>query len=92
MFTHLSRNSFRILKNCTSTNLLKSGFSTLNKPNLVSFVDQLTTKRYESTTSSNSVMIYFIDRDGEKRPAKAKIGSNLLDVALDNNIDLEGFG
>lgn len=39
-----------------------------------------------------SVTIYFIDRDGEKRLAKAKIGSSLLDAALDNNIDLEGFG
>ena len=36
--------------------------------------------------------IYFIDRDGEKRTAKAKIGTNLLDVAIDNNIELEGFG
>jgi hypothetical protein len=36
--------------------------------------------------------VYFVDRDGEKREAKAKIGSNLLDVAIDNSIDLEGFG
>jgi hypothetical protein len=71
---------------------IKSSFSTLNKPILVSRANQLTTKRYESTTTSNFVMINFIDRDGEKRSAKAKIGSNLLDVALDNNIDLEGFG
>ncbi len=40
----------------------------------------------------SSINIYFIDRDGEKRSANAKLGSNLLDVALDNNIDLEGFG
>lgn len=36
--------------------------------------------------------MYFIDRDGTKLEAKAKLGTSLLDVALDNNIDLEGFG
>ncbi len=39
-----------------------------------------------------SVTLYFIDRDGTKLEAKAKIGSSLLDAAIDNNIDLEGFG
>lgn len=39
-----------------------------------------------------SVTLYFIDRDGDKKATKAKIGTSLLDVALDNNIDLEGFG
>ena len=38
------------------------------------------------------IKVYFIDRDGEKITAKAKIGTSLLDVAIDNNIDLEGFG
>jgi hypothetical protein len=36
--------------------------------------------------------VYFVDRDGDKKTVKAKIGSNLLDVAIDNNLDLEGFG
>jgi hypothetical protein len=40
----------------------------------------------------SSVTVYFIDRDNEKREARAKLGSNLLDVAIDNGIDLEGFG
>ncbi len=38
------------------------------------------------------ITITFIDRDGDKRVAKAKLGDNLLDVAIDNSIDLEGFG
>jgi hypothetical protein len=33
-----------------------------------------------------------VDRDGDKVEAKAKVGTNLLDVAIDNHIDLEGFG
>ena len=36
--------------------------------------------------------IHIVDRDGEKVEVKAAVGSNLLDVAIDNNIDLEGFG
>ena len=47
---------------------------------------------FSSLLLLNSITVYFIDRDGEKRLANAKLGSNLLDVALDNNIDLEGFG
>ncbi len=92
MLAKLTRSSFRLLGSLTNINVAKSSFSTLNKPYLTIRENNLGIKRYESTTSSNTVMIYFIDRDGVKRPAKAKIGSNLLDAALDNNIDLEGFG
>jgi len=36
------------------------------------------------------VTLTFVDRDGENRVVKAKIGTNLLDTAIDKNIDLEG--
>ena len=49
-------------------------------------------RRALSSASSKSVTVYFIDRDGDKRVAKAKMDTTLLDAALDNNIDLEGFG
>lgn len=39
-----------------------------------------------STNAPKTVNIFFVDRDGDKVAAKAKIGTNLLDVALDNNI------
>lgn len=45
-----------------------------------------------STSANKSITVYFIDRDGDKKTVKAKLGSNLLDVAIDNNLDLEGFG
>ena len=32
-----------------------------------------------------------MNRDGDHIQAKAKIGDNLLDVAIDNDIDLEGI-
>lgn len=35
--------------------------------------------------------ISFIDRDGDKISVKAKMGDSLLDVAKDNDIDLEGI-
>ena len=46
--------------------------------------------RFYST--AKSIEIHFVDRDGDKKTTKANIGTNLLDVAIDNNIDLEGFG
>ncbi|CAF0872088.1 unnamed protein product [Brachionus calyciflorus] len=39
---------------------------------------------------SKTINVFFIDRNGDKQKAKAKIGTSLLDVAIDNNIDLEG--
>ena len=38
------------------------------------------------------VTVYFTLPSGEKKAAKAKIGDNLLDVILENNVDVEGFG
>ncbi|XP_031570143.1 adrenodoxin-like [Actinia tenebrosa] len=37
-----------------------------------------------------TVTISFIDRDGDKISVKGKVGDSLLDVAKDNDIDLEG--
>ncbi|XP_074640079.1 adrenodoxin-like isoform X1 [Tubulanus polymorphus] len=37
-----------------------------------------------------TVTIYFRDRDGDLFSAKANIGDNLLTVAIDNDIELEG--
>lgn len=37
-----------------------------------------------------SVGIIFIDREGDETLVQAKIGETLLDVAKDNDIDLEG--
>lgn len=34
--------------------------------------------------------VSFIDRDGDKMTVSAKIGDSLLDVAKDNDVDLEG--
>lgn len=36
------------------------------------------------------VSVSFIDRDGDKMTVNAKIGDSLLDVAKDNDLDLEG--
>jgi len=38
------------------------------------------------------VTVYFTLPSGEKKAAKAKIGDNLLDVILENNVEVEGFG
>ena len=38
------------------------------------------------------VTVTFIALDGTKMPAKAKEGDNLLDIIVDNEIDIDGFG
>ena len=37
------------------------------------------------------VSIKFIDRDGDEITVNAKVGDTLLDVAKDNDVDLEGI-
>lgn len=49
------------------------------------------------TTSPKSleketVMVHFIMPDGSKQTAKTKVGENLLDIIVDNDIDIDGFG
>jgi hypothetical protein len=39
---------------------------------------------------SKCVTVNFIDREGDQITTHAKIGENLLNVAIDNDIDLEG--
>ena len=41
-------------------------------------------------SSKETVTITYIDPDGTEHPVEADIGKNLLDVAHDNNIELEG--
>jgi len=36
--------------------------------------------------------VNFVCDDGTKFAAKAKVGDNLLDVVLENDLDLDGFG
>lgn len=39
-----------------------------------------------------SVMVYFIMFDGSKQIVKIKVGENFLDIIVDNDIDIDGFG
>lgn len=41
-------------------------------------------------TLSFRVEINFVDRDGDVITVNAKVGDTLLDVAKDNDVDLEG--
>lgn len=45
-----------------------------------------------SKTSTEKVTIHFVTTSGERYTASAKVGDNLLDVVLDGDIDLDGFG
>ena len=41
-------------------------------------------------SSKSTVSITFIDPGGEEKVVEAEIGKHLLDVAHDNNVELEG--
>lgn len=36
--------------------------------------------------------MHFVNRDGEKLTAQGKAGDSLLDLVVDNNLDIDGFG
>ncbi|XP_053449141.1 adrenodoxin, mitochondrial [Nycticebus coucang] len=44
------------------------------------------------SSSEDKVTVHFVNRDGETITAKGKIGDSLLDVVVENNLDIDGFG
>ncbi|XP_038674276.1 adrenodoxin-like [Scyliorhinus canicula] len=43
-------------------------------------------------SSKDKITVDFINRDGEKLTADGNLGDSLLDVVVDNNLDIDGFG
>uniref|UniRef100_A0A8C2XW88 Adrenal ferredoxin n=1 Tax=Capra hircus TaxID=9925 RepID=A0A8C2XW88_CAPHI len=43
-------------------------------------------------SSEDKVTVNFINRDGETLTTKGKVGDSLLDVVVENNLDIDGFG
>eukprot|EP00071_Canis_lupus_P020382 XP_013968912.2 adrenodoxin, mitochondrial [Canis lupus familiaris] len=44
------------------------------------------------SSSEDKVTVHFVNRDGETLTAKGKVGDSLLDVVIENNLDIDGFG
>lgn len=42
--------------------------------------------------SDNKVTVHFINRDGEKITVKGSPGDSLLDVVINEDLDIDGFG
>ncbi|KAL6071563.1 hypothetical protein STEG23_024534 [Scotinomys teguina] len=45
-----------------------------------------------SSSSEDKITIYFKNRDGETLKTTGKVGDSLLDVVIENNLDIDGFG
>eukprot|EP00062_Callorhinchus_milii_P019756 gi/632974656/ref/XP_007903799.1/ PREDICTED: adrenodoxin, mitochondrial [Callorhinchus milii] len=45
-----------------------------------------------SASSNDKVTIYFINRDGMKLTAEGNLEDSLLDVVVNNDLDIDGFG
>ncbi|XP_007494923.1 adrenodoxin, mitochondrial [Monodelphis domestica] len=43
-------------------------------------------------SSEDKVTIHFVNRDGEKLTTQGKVGDTLLDIVVNNNLDIDGFG
>ncbi|XP_028357190.1 adrenodoxin, mitochondrial isoform X1 [Physeter macrocephalus] len=43
-------------------------------------------------SSEDKITVHFINRDGETLTSKGKVGDTLLDVVVENNLDIDGFG
>ncbi|XP_078078199.1 adrenodoxin-like [Mustelus asterias] len=43
-------------------------------------------------SSKDKVTVDFVNRDGEKLTAEGNLGDSLLDVVIENNLDIDGFG
>ncbi|XP_043435213.1 adrenodoxin, mitochondrial [Prionailurus bengalensis] len=44
------------------------------------------------SSSEDKITVHFVNRDGETLTAKGKVGDSLLDVVVENNLDIDGFG
>ncbi|XP_032740601.1 adrenodoxin, mitochondrial [Rattus rattus] len=44
------------------------------------------------SSSEDKVTVHFKNRDGETLTTKGKVGDSLLDVVIENNLDIDGFG
>ncbi|XP_024906282.1 adrenodoxin, mitochondrial [Pteropus alecto] len=44
------------------------------------------------SSSEDKVTVHFLNRDGETLTAEGKVGDSLLDVVVENNLDIDGFG
>lgn len=49
-------------------------------------------ERNNTCFSPSRVSVTFLRANGERIQAKGKVGDTLLDVVVNNNIDLDGFG
>lgn len=90
-FKNYSRLNYRGLKILNGNlSLNKKSLTSINiNNNLISRNFSISCKKLNEKKSVN---IVFIDRDGDQKKVKALVGTSLLDVAIDNNVDLEGFG
>ncbi|XP_045695248.1 adrenodoxin, mitochondrial [Phyllostomus hastatus] len=43
-------------------------------------------------SSEDKITVHFLNRDGEMLTTKGKVGDSLLDVVVENNLDIDGFG
>jgi len=56
------------------------------------FRRSLSQTRAVAVAAADKVSVTFVKPDGSKSTVKTKVGENLLDVVIDNDVDIDGFG
>ena len=56
------------------------------------FRRSLSQTRAVAAAAADKVSVTFVKPDGSKSTVKTKVGENLLDVVIDNDVDIDGFG
>ena len=56
------------------------------------FCRSLSQTRAVAAAAADKVSVTFVKPDGSKSTVKTKVGENLLDVVIDNDVDIDGFG
>ncbi|XP_023410544.1 adrenodoxin, mitochondrial isoform X2 [Loxodonta africana] len=79
-------------RGCASKGLLLEGHSLENLTECGSILQHMNQNQLNGNCSEDKVTVHFINRDGETLTAKGEVGDSLLDVVVENNLDIDGFG
>ncbi|XP_060754693.1 adrenodoxin [Neoarius graeffei] len=90
----LSQSSWILSRGANTSSKAVSSLSRLTDPNkdLIRKRDITSFNVVQPLRSENKVTVNFINRDGEKITVKASPGDTLLDVVVQQDLDIDGYG
>ncbi|XP_065359628.1 adrenodoxin-like protein 2, mitochondrial [Calliphora vicina] len=85
--------AFKTTFKCTNLLIRRSVRTVLSKPEGWQQLHKQSVRNFTvGLTLKQDINVTFVRANGEKIKSKGKVGDSLLDVIVNNNIDLDGFG